>query len=398
MAPPDPLLTRSFSVAFVANLLHGLSFFLFIHLPSYLTDLGADEAEVGLLIGVTAVSAIVVRPTLGKLMDTRGRMPVILAGGLVSIGATLLYLTVSSIGPWLYVVRIIHGFAMGSVFPSLFTYGADVVPLSRRTEGFALFGVSGLLPIALGGVIGDIVLASSTFDTLFIAAAGFALAGFLASTVLREEAELIGPGERHGGFIRQVWRPALFPVWMVTAAFAIALTGYFTFLRTFVDETGIGSVGLFFSFYAGTAIALRLTLAWLPQRVGQRRVLFPAFAALIAGFLVIARAGAGIDIALAGMLCGGGHAYAFPILMDYTVTRASTTGRGSAVSFFTALFDIGVLIGGPALGLIIELSGYTAMYVSAAVFLAAAVVLFGFWDRRYGAAPQVVPSASRPSV
>ena len=398
MAHPDPLLTRSFSVAFVANLLHGLSFFLFIHLPSYLTDLGADEAEVGLLIGVTAIAAIVVRPTLGKLMDTRGRLPVILAGGLVSIGATLLYLTVSSIGPWLYAVRIIHGFAMGSVFPSLFTYGADVVPLSRRTEGFALFGVSGLLPIALGGVIGDIVLATSTFDTLFISATGFAAAGFLASMVLREEAELIGPGERHGGFIRQVWRPELFPVWTVTAAFAIALTGYFTFLRTFVDETGIGSVGLFFSCYAGTAISLRLALAWLPQRVGQRRVLFPAFVALIAGFLVIARAGSAIDIALAGVLCGGGHAYAFPILMDYTVTRASTTGRGSAVSFFTALFDIGVLVGGPALGLIIELGGYTTMYVSAAAFLAAVVAIFAVWDRAYAPSAQTVPRASRPSA
>ncbi len=398
MAHPDPLLTRSFNVAFVANLMHGLSFFLFIHLPSYLTDLGADEAEVGLLIGVTAIAAIAVRPTLGKLMDTRGRLPVILGGGAVNIGATLLYLTVSSIGPWLYTVRIIHGLAMGSVFPSLFTYGADVVPLSRRTEGFALFGVSGLLPIALGGVIGDVVLATSTFDTLFMAATGFAAGGFLASMVLREEAELIGPGERHGGFIRQVWRPALFPVWMVTAAFAIALTGYFTFLRTFVDETGLGSVGLFFSCYAGTAISLRLVLAWLPQRVGQKRVLFPAFGALIAGFLVIAGADAGVDIALAGVLCGGGHAYAFPILMDYTVSRASTTGRGSAVSFFTALFDIGVLVGGPALGLIIETSGYTTMYVSAAGFLAAAVVVFGIWDRGFDGSPQVASSASSPSV
>jgi MFS family permease len=389
----DRVLTSAFGVAFAANLMHGLSFFLFIHLPSYLRDLGADEAEIGLIIGITAVAAIVIRPWLGRMMDTRGRRPVVLAGGALNGVVALLYVTVSSLGPWLYVIRILHGFAIGSVFTSLFTYGADVIPIRRRTEGLALFGVSGLLPIALGGIIGDLVLADSSFATLFVTSGAFALLGFVITLSLREAAELLGPGVTHGGFVRAVWQPTLLPIWAVTAAFATALAGYFTFLRTFVDETGIGSVGLFFACYAGTAIALRIGAAWLPERVGRKRVLFPAFGALVAGFFVLAGADASIHVALAGVLCGGGHGYAFPILMGFSVDRAGDGERGSAVAFYTALFDVGTLVGGPVLGFIIEAAGYSTMYFVAGAFLAGAAAGFAVWDRAVETKPSPAPSA-----
>ncbi len=381
----DPLLTRAFVVAFAGNLFHGLAFFLFIHLPTFLTDLGATTTEVGMLVGATAVSAIVIRPTLGRIMDTRGRRPVVLVGGALNVVAALLYLSVSSVGPWLFVVRIVHGFGISMTFTSLFTYGADIVPVSRRTEGLALFGVSGILPIALGGVIGEIVLAQADFEALFVVAAVFAGLGFAVTILLAETGTPLAEGEIRGGFFAAVFRRRLFPIWAVTTAFSLALTGYFTFLRTFVDETGIGSVGLFFSYYAATAIALRLTLAWLPERVGPKRVLYPAFALLIAGFFVLAQASSSASIVAAGVLCGGGHAYTFPILMGMTVDRATDAGRGSAVAFFTALFDLGTLLGGPTLGLLIEQAGYPTMYSTTGVFLALAVAGFAVWERRLAA-------------
>lgn len=376
-----------------------MAFFLFIHLASFLTDLGASATEVGFLFGVTAVSAIVSRPTLGRIMDTRGRRPVLLVGGALNALVPLLYLTVSAVGPWLFVVRILHGFAISMVFTSLFTYGADIIPASRRTEGLALFGVSGLLPIALGGVVGEIVLAQADFGALFVTSSIFGAIGLVATLALPETMVHLAAGERRIGFFEAVWRRELLPIWAVTLSFSFALTGYFTFLRTYVDETGVGSVGLFFAFYAGVAVALRVAFAWLPERVGPSRVLYPAFALLVAGFFVLARAGSTTDIAIAGLLCGAGHAYSFPILLGFTVDRASDAGRGSAVAFFTALFDAGTLLGGPALGFVIEQSGYSTMYFATGVFLAAAVAGYAFWERKLAAASnppsdRLVPSSS----
>jgi MFS family permease len=384
--PLGRLLTRPFVLAFAANLLHGLSFFMFLHLPGFLTDLGANETEIGVLFAVTAVAAIAVRPAVGRSIDGRGRRPLIVGSGVLNVLAVMLYQTVSSLGVWIYVVRILHGLTEAAMFTAIYTYGADVIPESRRTEGLALFGVSGLLPIALGGVIGDLIVSGIGFDALFWTAALFAASAYVIALNFTEP-PTTGPLVSRPGFFRAIAQAELQPLWWMTGMFSLVLTGYFTFLRTFVDETGIGSVGAFFAFYAGTAIAFRLLFAWLPARVGEKRVLFPAFMALVIGFVVLARAGSAADVVAAGILCGAGHGYAFPILFGFTVTRAPQELRGSAVAFFTALFDIGVLIGAPLLGLIINGAGYTTMYAMAAATLAISTGIYFVWDRRWDPDP-----------
>jgi predicted MFS family arabinose efflux permease len=297
---------------------------------------------------------------------------------------------VNTLGAWIYMVRIIHGLSEAAMFTAIFTYGADTVPASRRTEGLALFGVSGLLPIAFGGVIGDVIVARLGFGALFWAAVVFALSALVIAVALPEPSRtaLLEP---RCGFFRAIGQPSLLPLWWMAGTFSFVLTGYFTFLRTFVDKTGIGSVGSFFAFYAGTAIAVRLLFARLPARIGEKRVLLPALIALMVGFVVLARAGSAVDIAAAGILCGAGHGYAFPILFGLTVTRASEATRGSAVAFFTALFDIGVFVGAPLLGAVIARAGYPAMYALAAALLGIATVVYFAWDRRWD--PESVPTA-----
>jgi MFS family permease len=378
----DRLITRDFSLAWLASFSEGLSWSLFIHLPGFLGDLGASETEIGLIFGIAAAAAVLIRPLVGQALDRYGRMPVIHLGNVANVGSILLYLTVSGLGPWVYIVRILHGVALATLFSAFFTYGADVVPESRRTEGFALFGVSGLLPIAFAGVIGDIVLRVAGFRELFITAAACGAAALLLSIPLPERRPAQRDGRARRGFVSVVRLAALRPLWWMAGGFAVVLTAYFTFLRTFVDETGIGSVGLFFAAYGATAILLRVTLGWLPDHLGQKRVLYPSMGSLAAGFLVLAAATGSAHIAVAGVLCGIGHGFGFPILSGMVVSRAPDEDRGSAMAFFTALFDFGILVGGPVLGLIISRAGYPAMFTSAAALLFGVVVGFSFWDRR----------------
>ena len=81
--------------------------------------------------------------------------------------------------------RIGHGIAAALLFSALFTYGTDVVPASRRTEGIALFGVSGLLPDR-GRRRGRATSSSryAGFRELFLTAAFFAGLTFLFSLPL----------------------------------------------------------------------------------------------------------------------------------------------------------------------------------------------------------------------
>jgi len=378
----ERLFTRSFLLVSVANFTNGMAYALFLHFSGYLADLGANDTQIGLIYAATAVASIAMRPLLGTVMDRHGRIPVIMVGNILNIVFVLLYLTVSSLGPWVYAVRIGHGVAEAMLFSALFTYGTDVIPASRRTEGIALFGVSGLLPIGVAGILGDFVLSIAGFRELFLTAAGFAVVTLLLSLPLPERRPELKPGESPRGFWKIVTKRDLLPIWWMIGSFSTVLTAYFVFIRRYVDDTGLGSVGLFFSAYVAVAIAERVFFGWLPDRVGRKNVLYPSLAVLIAGFFVLASAGSWVGIAIAGALCGAGHGFIFPILTTLLVDRAPDTDRGSAMSFFTALFDVGTLIGGPILGAIIDTSGWGPMYFTAGASMGVATVIFAWWDNR----------------
>ena len=379
----DRLLTRPFALCAAANFLQALCFNLYLHLPGFLRGLGADEVVIGLLSGLTAVAAIAARPPVGRAMDSRGRRGVILVGGVLNTGVCSMYLGVSAIGPWLVGVRIVHGLAEAMLFSALFTLAADMVPASRRTEGLALFGVSGILPISLGGLLGDAILARASYAALFSTSSVLAALSLLVSLPLRDRARPAHHGaDPSRGFNAAAAQRDLLPLWFMGSVFATALSAVFTFVTTFVLTTGIGSVGLFFSFYSGAAVFLRLFLGWLPERVGPKTVLFPALALLCAGLLELAGAARSRDVAIAGVLCGLGHGFTFPILSGLVVKRAREAERGAALSLFTALFDLGVLIGGPAFGAVIRAQGYPAAYSAAAGVVLVGAASFAAWDAR----------------
>lgn len=381
--PPtrDRLLTTGFVSVFIANLAVGLSFFLFLHLPRLLEDLGASEVKIGVIISITAVVAVGARPVIGAMLDTRGRRRVAVAGAVLNLIAVLTYLTVTSIGPWLYLIRGVHGLAEAITFTAFFTIGADVVPESRRTEGLALFGVSGLLPIALGGLIGDLVLRGGNFMPLFLTAAGFAVLALGAATRLVDVPRSEQDEHPRGGFVHVLRDRSLLPVWWLTFSFSLSLAGYFVFIAVYVDTAGIGSVGAFFAAYVATAVGLRLAFAWVPARVGERKVLLPACISLALGLIVLAGATSASGVLAAGVLCGAGHGYVFPILFGAVVTRADDADRGSAMGLFSMLFDLGTLVGGPTLGFIVARADFTAMYRTAGIFFIVATVIYAVWDR-----------------
>ena len=386
MSGTERLVTVPFALAFVANFFQGLALHCYLHIPGYLDTLGATPTQVGLIVGTMSGAAIAIRPVAGFLMDRRGRRVVILGGALVHVAVCALYLTVDRVGPWIYIVRVLQGFAEGAIFSSLFTYAADIIPASRRTEGMGIFGVSGMLPMAFGGLLGDRILAAGAYRDLFLATVVIATVALLLSVPLRESRDG-APEIASRGFVSAAVQPNLMPIWFVGSAFAAALAGLFAFLKNFVDSEAIGSVGLFFSFYAGAASLLRVLFGWVPDRVGPLKVFFPSMVCIALSLVALGFARDDLGIAIAGTLAGIGHGYVFPILSAIVVQRALPADRGSAVSLFTAVFDAGMLVGAPALGWIAETGSgaaadYRRMYLVAAALPVIGAAIFYGWDRR----------------
>lgn len=380
--PTERLWTREFGLCFLANLAQGIAFNLFLHFPGFMNEIGASDVQIGLLFGLTGASAIVARPPIGRFMDARGRIPVIHVGNALNVLAVGAYLAVDSMGPLIYGVRVVHGLAEAMLFTAFFTYAADCVPAARRTQGLALFGVSGMLPIAIGGLLGDAILPRAGFSGLFLASTGLALLAALASLPLRDLPRGGSADEaKPHGFRAALGQRDLLPLWWITMIFSVALASVFIFLKRFIDETGLSTVGSFFSAYSGAAIVLRVFFGWLPDRIGAKRVLFPALAALAVAFGLLGSAAGAAQVVVAGVFFGIGHGFTFPILFGIVVTRARDADRGSVMGIYTALLDVGIVIGGPLFGAIVTASGFPALFAAAAAAVVGGTLVFLVWDR-----------------
>ena len=374
------LLGRPFALCAAANFTQELSFHLFVHLPAHLERLGAGEAEIGWIWSIAAIAGLLCRIPIGRVMDARGRRIVFVLGGLLNAVACPLYLTAHAIGPWIYVIRLVHGLAGAMLFTALFTYAADHTPAERRTEGLALFGATGMLALAFGGTLGDAILSRLAFSALFVTAAVLALVSLAISLALREGPR--APARGPGRVLAVIGQAGLLPLWWLAVVVAAALEALFAFTKIFIEATGYGSAGGFFGAYALAAITLRLVFGSLPDRIGPRRVLLPALVSLAAGFAMLAWARDTTDVIVAGTRCGLGHGYVFPIVFGLVITRASAAARGAAVASCVAFFDVGALIGGPVFGHLAENQGHADMFRAAALSVIASGAIFMIWDRR----------------
>jgi MFS family permease len=378
--PRERLLTQTFILLSASHFLHALSYHLFLHLPGFLAGLGARELDIGVLSGLASLAAILGRPPLGRVMDVRGRRPVVWAGGVLGALSCAAYLLVRDLGPLVYVVRIAHGVSEAMLFASLFAFAADIVPASRRIEGIGLFGVSGMLPMAIAGALGDAILSRASYSALFWTGAAASVVALALSLPLSEPHR--DRGEPPRGLWSAVVDRSLLPLWIGGLCFAVALAAHFNFLKTFVITHPIARLGDFFTTYAVAAVFIRVAFGSLPERLGPKRVLTAALLLLASGLVTLAFASARSHVVLAGLLAGIGHGYAFPILLGLVITRARPTERGGALALYTALFDGGTLIGGPLLGAIIEAASYRTMFLSAAMLLLAGLAILTVGDRR----------------
>ena len=68
-----PMVTRDFLLLLVAAFLCFTTFGVFYLFPLFVMELGGNKSDIGVLMGVTALSAVGVRPWVSSLVDRFGR-------------------------------------------------------------------------------------------------------------------------------------------------------------------------------------------------------------------------------------------------------------------------------------------------------------------------------------
>lgn len=380
MSPRSRLFTPIFVLVWVAGLLQEQAWSLMIHFPGLLGGFGASETEIGFLYSLSAVFGLGFRPLLGRLIDRAGRRPVLLAAGVANAAAIAALTLPSGLGALLVVVFVGHRVFQIGLFTAMLTLSADVLSEDRRAQGLAIYGLGGLLPLATGGALGDRLLESGGFDTLFLVAAALSVASWVVIWIVPRH-PMTGSGGPRRGFWAALAQRNLLPVWWLTLLFAVGIEALFTFIRTFVDERQIGSVGGFFLAYGGVAIVVRLFSSGRLDVLPQLPLISAAVVSYAVGFAVLAAAGADGTMTTAAVFLGLGHGLLFPILTAQVVTRARAAERGSAMAIFTSLFDIAVLTAAPIVGVVIDWRGYSTAFAGLGAFIALGLGIYVMWDR-----------------
>lgn len=369
-----------FARLFTAALLQELSFALLIHLPGYLSQLGATEGLIGVLYASSAVVSLAFRPWLGRILDLTHRRTVLLISAVANM-AVIVALTFTSVwGPLLWVLFLVQRTVQIALFTTMLTYGADSIPIERRTQGLAIFGLSGLVPIAVGGYAGDVLITHLGYDGLFLGAASVSIVSWLVVWTLP-----VLPVRGHQPR-RSFWaafaQRNLLPLWFATLLFSVGLESLFTFTRTFVDQRQVGTAGLFFATYGITAAVTRIAGGNMYDRLPHRPMLVGGIVAYGLGLVFMGMAQTVTMLVLAAATTGTAHGAVFPLLSSEVVNRARVNERGSAMATFTSIFDIALLAGAPVVGFVIEGFDYLGAFVGLGVVLLICAVAYRHWDRR----------------
>ncbi|QDY08662.1 MFS transporter [Micromonospora sp. HM134] len=338
-------------------------------LPAFLRDRhDAGDFTVGLVVTVTAATALLVRPVAGALADRYGHRTVMLTGALVVAAGGLLYLLPLSV-PALVAVRLLLGAGEAALFTAGAVWTVALAPHHRRGQLIGLYGVSMWGGISAGTFLGA-TLQQVSYPAVWAlsAAAPLLAAGLVAVVPTPPRTAPTGGG---GGLLL---RPALLPGIALTFG-AAGYAGLAAFVVLHLDARDIGHgvvvLSCFSAVYAGT----RLVIGHLPDRLGPRRVAAWCGVGEAVGLAVVAVA-PNLAVAVAGsVIMGVGFSLLHPSLALMVMNRTDPARQGAAIGAYTSFWDLGLAVWGPVTGLVAAGFGYPAVFaVGAACALVAAAL------------------------
>jgi MFS family permease len=339
-------------------------------LPRFITEeLNGSDLEVGIVTGAFALTGLVCRPFAGVAADRRGRKATVVVGAFLAVIAGGILFLPASIAT-LIVSRLFVGAGEGTVFTAGSAWNVDMAPPENRGRMIGLYGLAIWTGLSLGPPVGEFLLHVGGYDLVWAFATGAPAVGALIASRLPESVAPGGEEARGPTISREALGPGV--------TFSLSVVGFAAvsaFIVLSLEDRGIGHGATVFSVFAGTVVATRLLGGHLPDRIGAARCAIGAAAVETVGLILLGAAG-NAAVAVAGAVAmGAAFSLLFPSLSLLAVDRVIPERRGAAMGTFTAAFDLGMLVGSPAVGAAAALGGYSsAFYLAACCALACAAL------------------------
>jgi len=351
----------------------------FVLLPLHIQQLGGNEIQIGLVMGLHSAVGIVVQPLIGPWVDVIGRRPFMLTGIGLTVAASLLAAAPGGV-PLLAGVRALQGIGMSMFFVASFSYVVDIVPPAERGWALGIYGVSGFVATAVAPLIGEWIIRTVGFRALFVASASLGLVTFFLVWPVREAPRGAGgPLRLAPGAVRAALEDVLHRHMFVTLFFGLGSGTIFAFLPTFAEDLGVTTLSLFYTAYSLSAILVRVVGGRLIDTHGRRAVIVPSMFVQVAATGVLALLGMLVTrtsatpvlpaLFLAGLLAGAAHGFLYPGLAALVTDTTPDERRAAVVGIFSAMFLAGSTVGAFSFGWVANALGYGSMWAALTALL-----------------------------
>lgn len=370
------LWTKNFILIILVNLCVFLSFQMLLPtMPVYVQRLGATEDIVGLIMGIFTITAVGLRPFVGRALDTSGRKVVYFFGLIIIIISIFSYSLVTSVA-MLMVIRLLHGIGWGASTTAAGTIASDIIPKRRLGEGMGFYGLATVFSMAVAPVIGLQIIKIRNFSTLFhtstfLAILGALLALFITYQRIDRTSETATNQPKPALFEKNAYKPSII-IFFITLTYGSVVT----FIALYAAQFAIDNIGIFFTFYALTLLFSRPLFGKMSDKKGFHYAMIPGMICVGLTMIILFFA-QNLYYFLAAAVCYGiGFGATQPSLQAMAVFNVPPHRRGAANGTFMSGFDLGIGIGSMLWGFTAKFTGYSTMYLLAVIPVIIAFVLY----------------------
>jgi MFS family permease len=357
-------LAPKMAVVFVGFLIAGMGMPV---LPVHVSrDLGFGTFVIGLITGSQFCASLMTRLWAGDFADRKGPKKAAMVGlSLAAIAGAFYFASLAAVKkPELSVSILVAGRGVlgagesliitGSVAWGLATVGPQHSGKVIAWIGTAMFGA-----LAAGAPVGSALFALEGFAAI---AAATVLLPLATALLLAPLAPVSGRSTRSASrlsVIKAVWLPGL--------GSAFASLGYgsilaFSTLLFLYRQWADGWLAM--TCFAIALVTSRVLLGHIPDRLGGP-VTALVFAIVEAIGLLTMGLASHSTIALAGAaMVGFGYSLVFPGFGIAVVQTAPPESRGMAMGLYSACLDVALALSGPMLGLVGDVAGLPAIFVT----------------------------------
>lgn len=367
------LVSRVFLLVTFSNFLYFLSVGAMIPvLPLFVEGvLDGGDIAVGVSTGAFSLAAVVLRPWSGRLADRRGRRIVVVTGAGLVAGSVVVYTLVDSFAP-LLALRLISGAGESLFYVGVASAINDLAPDERRGEALSYFSLALYGGLAVGPVVGELVLGDGRFNAAWLTAAALAFGAMAVGFAMPETRPEAGADEP---VTKRLIHPAAVTSGTILASSVWGLAGFMAFVPLYALHLGMDGSGYVFVLYSSIVLSVRSFGARIPDRFGVRPTARTALVCSALGLTTIGLWASPAGLFAGAALFGLGQSLAFPSLMAIAVRGAPSSERGSVVATFTAFFDLGFGVGAVTFGALASAIAYRGAFMTAAAVAIAGLAL-----------------------